>query len=95
MYNGHDELWDLVDTVLGQKDEGKPGEARRILHINDLAKAYYGKIQKLETASPFTFLGTALSKKEDRAAECARLLLKLGNFKGYCEIMCSLSTRAL
>ena len=31
-------------------------------------------------------LGTALSKKEDRLAEAASLMLKSGNFQEYCEI---------
>ena len=61
------------------------------MHTNDIAKSYYSKIQKLETASPFAFLGTVLSKKEDRLVECAKTYLKLGNFKAYCEIMISLS----
>ena len=35
-------------------------------------------------------LGTALSKKEDRLAEAASLMLKSGNFKEYCELMIAL-----
>lgn len=35
-------------------------------------------------------LGTALSKKEDRLKESASLLLKAGNFQGYCETMLSM-----
>jgi len=35
-------------------------------------------------------LGTALSKKEDRLRESARLMLLTGNFQDYCEIMMSL-----
>jgi len=63
----------------------------RILHVNDIARAYYSKIQQLETASPFAYLGTALAKKEDRLAECAKMYLKLGDIKQFCEIMISLS----
>lgn len=35
-------------------------------------------------------LGTSLSKKEDRLAEAATLMLKSGNFKDYCEIQIQL-----
>ena len=35
-------------------------------------------------------LGTALSKKEDRMKEAAKLMLKSGNFKEYCEIQMQL-----
>jgi hypothetical protein len=35
-------------------------------------------------------LGTAMSKKEDRMQEAARLMLKAGNFQEYCNIMMSL-----
>jgi hypothetical protein len=40
--------------------------------------------------SGLKMLGTALSKKEDRLAEAANLMLKSGNFKEYCEIQMSL-----
>ena len=36
--------------------------------------------------SGMKMLGTALSKKEDRLAEAANLMLKSGNFQEYCEI---------
>jgi len=36
-------------------------------------------------------LGTALSKKEDRMKEAAKLMLKSGSFQDYCEIMMSLN----
>jgi len=35
-------------------------------------------------------LGTAMSKKEDRMQESAKLMLKAGNFQEYCNIMMSL-----
>lgn len=63
----------------------------RILHVNDIARAYYSKAQQLESASPFAYLGSALAKKEDRIAECAKYYLKLGDVRQYCELLISLS----
>lgn len=40
--------------------------------------------------SGMKMLGTALSKKEDRLAEAANLMLKSGNFQEYCEIQIQL-----
>ena len=81
-------MWDLIDMIVN-KQEVNP--ANKILHVNDIARAYYSKVQQLETAGPFAYLGTALAKKEDRLAECAKIYLKLGDVKQYCEIMISLS----
>ncbi len=89
MYDGHSELWDLINVIT---QHGEAGGESQIHHISGIAKAYLAKAQRLETASPFAFLGTPLSKKEDRMAECAKIYLKLGDFKGYCEKMVLLST---
>ncbi len=78
--------------MLINKQEVNPSS--RILHVNDIARAYYSKKEQLETASPFAYLGTALAKKEDRLAECARISLKLGDVKQYCETMISLRNLA-
>jgi len=67
------------------------GKDESVSHGENIVKNYYERINKLETITPFAFLGTPLSKKEDRMAECGRLYLLLGNFKAYCEIMVSLS----
>jgi len=88
LYAGHAELWDLIDTIINKKEIRA---TNKVLHVNDIAKAYFSKIQNLETAGPFSFLGTALAKKEDRLAECAKMYLKLGDVKQYCEIMISLN----
>eukprot|EP01022_Parablepharisma_sp_SALTPOND_P018648 TRINITY_DN3078_c4_g1_i1.p1 TRINITY_DN3078_c4_g1~~TRINITY_DN3078_c4_g1_i1.p1 ORF type:complete len:595 (-),score=77.13 TRINITY_DN3078_c4_g1_i1:3355-5139(-) len=87
LYIGHNELWDLIDMIVNKKEISP---TNKVLHINDIARAYYSRIQQLETAGPFSFLGTALAKKEDRLAECAKMYLKLGDVKQYCEIMISL-----
>ncbi len=95
MYTGHNELWELVEAaaVTATKVGAAPLAIEgKIAALSKIAQSYYAKIQKLETASPFSFLGTPLSKKEDRMAECAKMYLKLGNFKAYCELMISLST---
>ena len=92
MYTGHNELWEMIESLLAPAKAGtKSALEGRIAHLGKIVQSYYGKIQKLETASPFAFLGTPLSKKEDRMAECAKMYLKLGNFKAYCECMISLS----
>lgn len=75
--------------MIVNKQEVSP--TNRILHVNDIARAQYSKAQQLESASPFAFLGTRLAKKEDRLLECAKIYLKLGDVKQYCEIMISLS----
>ena len=87
LYTNENEFWDLLDMCIN-KTEVHP--ENRIRHINDITRAYYSKIEQLETAGPFSFLGTALAKKEDRLMECAKMHLKLGDIKQYCEIMMSL-----
>lgn len=88
LYAGEKDFWDLLEMILTQKETDS---SNRIHHINDIVRAYYSRIQQLETAGPFSYLGTALAKKEDRLGECARMYLKLGNVKRYCEIMISLN----
>lgn len=82
-------MWDLLDTIIN-KLEVSPNN--RILHVNDMARAYFARMEQLEAAGPFAYLGTALAKKEDRMAECARICLKLGDVRQFCETMISLST---
>jgi len=88
LYTGEKEFWDLLEMILTQKEIDSNN---KIHHINDIVRAYYSKILQLETAGPFSFLGTALAKKEDKLAECAKMYLKLGDVKQYCEIMISLN----
>jgi len=83
----------MLDIILDKQAIGSTDI--RLFHIKEIAKGYLQKIQRLEKASPFSFLGTALSKKEDRMAECAKIYLKLGNFKEYCEILVSLSKKLI
>ena len=85
--SGSKEFWDLLDMLINKKPIDP---TNKILTSNDIARAYYAKIEQLETASPFSFLGTSLAKKEDRQIECAKMYLKLGDVKKYCEIMMSL-----
>ena len=33
------------------------------------------------------YLGTSLAKKEERLLECGRILLEMGEYQKYCEIM--------
>lgn len=33
------------------------------------------------------YLGTNFAKKEDRLLECARILLEIGDYRKYCNIM--------
>jgi len=89
MHTGQNDLWDLVEGMTGSS-AGISGDGK-ILNLTRVVQGHYAKIQKLETASPFAFLGTSLAKKEDRLAECAKMYLSLGNFKAYCETMISLS----
>jgi len=86
-YSGDNELWDLLDLMINSK---QANSSNKILHVNDLPKAYHSRIQELETASPFSFLGTPLAKKETRMMECAKMYLKLGEVKKYCKMMISL-----
>ncbi len=92
MYDGNKEYFDIIDTIINKT---KSATDNRVLHISDIAQAYYSRAQQLESASPFSFLGTSLTKKEDRMAECARIYLKLGDVKQFCEIMISLSKEGI
>ena len=87
LYKDENEFWDLLNMLVN-KHEISP--ENKIRHVNDIVKAYYSKIEQLETAGPFSYLGTALAKKDDRLMECARMYLKLGDIKQYCEIMFTL-----
>ena len=52
--------------------------------------AYQSRARELMQLGGMQLLGTSLSKKEDRLAEAATLMLKSGNFKDYCEIQMQL-----
>lgn len=77
----------MLSNIL-KSESGFEGDVN---YVGNIIKNYYERIHKLETTTPFAFLGTPLSKKEDRMIECAKLYLLLGNFKAFCEIMVSLS----
>ena len=84
--NGQIELWDILNVIANNV----PGKINnRILHMSDMAGAYLSKAQFLESSTTMSMLGTALTKKEDRMMECAKIYLKLGQVKEYCEILIS------
>jgi hypothetical protein len=89
LYNGESELWDLL-RVLVDKEPGQI--TNRILYIGDMGSAFNSKAQELETTTTLAMLGTTLSKKEDRLMEAAKIYLKLGDFKQYCNILIELRT---
>lgn len=75
-------------AVLENIKQGTPTyESARIAHISDLVSIFKAKVEDLSTSSNLAYLGTEFARKEERMAECAKLLLSIGDFKGYCEIM--------
>ena len=87
--DGSEEFWAMVRILDGQ---GPPqdSEKLRICHIQDSAFSYATNAEQLLQIQPMQMLGTALSKKEDRMLEAARLNLKSGNFQKYCDIQMQL-----
>lgn len=75
----------MVQIQSGQ-GPSKNSDNLRVNHIQDIIIAYQSRARELLQMSGMKMLGTALSKKEDRLAEAANLMIKAGNFQEYCDI---------
>lgn len=84
---GEDDFFDLLDYFLNKKE---CKSSNQILPIESICNSKRSRASELETASGLSFLGSALAKKEDRLIEAAKIHLKLGNIREYCEIMIKL-----
>ncbi|CAG9315711.1 unnamed protein product [Blepharisma stoltei] len=84
---GEDEFFDILNFLLNKK-ECNPND--QILPIESICQSKKSRAAELETASGMAFLGSALAKKEDRLIEAAKIHLKLGNIRQYCELMIKL-----
>lgn len=77
--------------VLKEQQPGDPD--LKVLHISDSPFAMQSKARSLLEGSSMQFLGTPLAKKEDRLKEAARLMLKSGDVKAFCEIQLMLGNK--
>ena len=81
-------MWDILSVII----DDRPGELQnKVIHVTDIVSAQESRAHQLLTAQPMSMLGTSLSKKEDRLIESAKIFLKLGNFREFCEIQMKLS----
>ncbi len=86
-HSGEEDFFDMINYILNNK----PCRAtNQIIPVEELCAVKRSRATELETASGMAFLGSALAKKEDRLSEAAKIYLKLGNIKQYCEIMIKL-----
>lgn len=83
--DGDLEMWYMI-SIMNGKGPTEDAQRSRVFHIQDSTLAYQSKAQDLLQVSGLKMLGTALSKKEDRMKEAAKLMLKSGNYQNYCDI---------
>lgn len=58
----------------------------QVVHSSHLSEVLLAKAMKYKNATGMQFINTPWAKKEDRLQEAAKLCLKSGHIREFCEI---------
>ena len=88
---GQEEIFNILDltTNIDFHPHSKLHDLK-VLPCAQIAKVFHEKALKLKQASGMQMYNTQFAKKEDRLQEAAKLFLRSGRFKEYCETLMEL-----
>mmetsp|Transcript_38676 Transcript_38676/g.28546 ORF Transcript_38676/g.28546 Transcript_38676/m.28546 type:complete len:172 (-) Transcript_38676:1373-1888(-) len=86
LFEGQEELFSSMDLMLNLDHDPLP-PSLRVLHCAALPLDFKSRALKLKKATGMAMLNTQFAKKEDRLAEAAKLFLRNGMVREFCETM--------
>eukprot|EP00347_Sterkiella_histriomuscorum_P001098 403373336 len=88
---GQEEIFNILDLITNQDFHPHPKlQELKVLHCAQIAVVFKDKADKLKQASGMQMYNTQFAKKEDRLHEAAKLYLRSGQFREYCEVLMDL-----
>jgi hypothetical protein len=86
MQEGQEEVFAVMDLI--KNVDYKPVQADiKVAHCSQIGTMMHEKASGLRQANGMQMINTPYAKKEDRLEEAARLYLRAGNFRDYCETL--------
>jgi hypothetical protein len=85
--DGQEDIFNILDLI--SNVDFRPHsrlQELKVLHAFQIALAMKDQAKFLNKAHGMQMLNSQFSKKEDRLHEAARLFLRSGNFRDYCEV---------
>mmetsp|Transcript_17137 Transcript_17137/g.30766 ORF Transcript_17137/g.30766 Transcript_17137/m.30766 type:complete len:1177 (-) Transcript_17137:8002-11532(-) len=86
--NGERDFFDALKHVVNPST--RVTSTNQVLPFDELFKVKRSEAEDLVQSTSMRWLGGALAKKEDRLSKAANMFLRLGDFKGFCEIQIEL-----
>ncbi|CDW86163.1 wd repeat-containing protein 17 [Stylonychia lemnae] len=86
--DGQEDIFNILDLLGDANFQTKRDSYElKVLHCAQLAQAMKEKADKLRKATGMSMYNTQYSKKEDRLQEAAKIYLRTGQFREYCETL--------
>jgi hypothetical protein len=91
LIDGQEEIFNILDLIKNVDFKPHPRlEELKVLHSAQIAQSVMATATKLRHAHGMQMFNTQFAKKEDRLQEAAKLYLRAGNFREYCETLVEL-----